>query len=499
MTNAIVVGPLLGFEDGDLYTVCVLLDAAVHPRLTVEGLDESPVLTQLATVGAHRFWRAEFRVMTEATGRRVDYRLTGAAGPLSDRHGRVSWTFYVPGTEERPLIAYASCNGFSSAGLVRDTDRPYRLWEEMKVRHKANPFSLLLMGGDQLYADEIWESRRCPRLREWGEKSLKAQIDQPVTPELNTEIRDFYDWLYTDRWGNEHLSLMLASIPSIMMWDDHDIFDGWGSYPKKRQECRVYGGIFEHAARVFDLFQLRGPSGSRLAANAKHRTLGLRFRDYLILVLDNRSERSLSEVMSRPHWELVKSWLERPIPVGVKDILILAAVPVVFRSYSFVEAIFDVTPWQDRLDDDVHDHWSSPSHAAEMERLAMFLFDLLERRSAGALRITLLSGDVHVGALGQLRHVATGRTILQLTSSGIVHPAPSALQWAGVVATTSDKPRRLAGGSVVAEMLTMSGVPRYLRTRNFLTLQVGTDGFVWANWVCENEKWAPYVAVRSDA
>lgn len=58
-----------------------------------------------------------------------------------------------------------------------------------------------------------------------------------------------------------------------------------------------------------------------------------------------------------------------------------------------------------------------------------------------------------------------------------------------------DDPQSLGDGEVIAEMLTPLGGPDYLRTRNFVTLQTGTDHKVWVNWICENEKWKPCFAV----
>lgn len=40
-----------------------------------------------------------------------------------------------------------------------------------------------------------------------------------------------------------------------MTWDDHDIFDGWGSYPDDLQNCPVFQGCFQAARRFYLLFQ----------------------------------------------------------------------------------------------------------------------------------------------------------------------------------------------------------------------------------------------------
>ena len=41
-----------------------------------------------------------------------------------------------------------------------------------------------------------------------------------------------------------------------MMWDDHDIFDGWGSYSDEEQASPVFQTIFDAARAAFIKFQL---------------------------------------------------------------------------------------------------------------------------------------------------------------------------------------------------------------------------------------------------
>ncbi|MDB6110615.1 MAG: metallophosphatase, partial [Pedosphaera sp.] len=299
MNNQIIVGPILGFEEGGFYTVCVLLEqGSTPPVLEIRGLQQTQPFTKAAKVAEKEFWRAEFQVPVPMLGLQVAYVVQVNGTALQDLHGRVGWSFYVPGSAEQPLIAYASCNGFSSAKLARDTDKPYRLWERMKDLHQTRPFSLLLMGGDQVYADEIWESKKCPTLQRWNGLDAEEQEDAKVSARMASEIAGFYDGLYADRWKDETMSLMFASVPSIMMWDDHDIFDGWGSYPERRHSCDVFQEVFRHASRVYDVFQLRCSSRNRLSPNGCHRTLRLVFRDFHILCLDNRSERTMDQIMS---------------------------------------------------------------------------------------------------------------------------------------------------------------------------------------------------------
>lgn len=53
-----------------------------------------------------------------------------------------------------------------------------------------------------------------------------------------------------------HLMLNLHIVyVQTMTWDDHDIFDGWGSYPDTIQNCPVFQGCFHAAKRFYLLFQ----------------------------------------------------------------------------------------------------------------------------------------------------------------------------------------------------------------------------------------------------
>ena len=56
------------------------------------------------------------------------------------------------------------------------------------------------------------------------------------------EVTHFYFTHYRQHWSSRHLSDALACIPQVMMWDDHDIFDGWGSYPHALLTCSVFQG-----------------------------------------------------------------------------------------------------------------------------------------------------------------------------------------------------------------------------------------------------------------
>lgn len=496
---AILLGPLLGLEGEGRYSVCVLCTPDVTAPEVVD--DRSIVAQGIQPTPSGVFWRADLPIEVGASGSLHRYEVRMGGQPMPDAGGRSGWKFWVPGSGEEPRIAYASCNGFSDGATKGHLEEPYAMWRRLTEDHDRAPFSLLIMGGDQLYADEIWHNKdQAPSLFEWSQRGRKARETAAVMPTLAHELDRFYEHLYIRNWNQDDVSLMLASIPSVMMWDDHDIFDGWGSYPGALQGCPVYQAVFAVARRYFEMFQLRSTLNTTLLdRGGQHYSFGLRFRDYAILGLDNRSNRTESVVMGDQNWVDVKGWLQQSSR-SVRTLLVLSAVPVVYRGFQDVEFAFDVTPWQEELTDDIRDQWRSTYHTTERLKL---INNVLAVEPPGTQRVkrVFLSGDVHVGCVGIIRdrrQAGVERVIHQVVSSGIVHPAPTWSEWLGIKATSLEDPESLDGDALTAEFLTLQGAGRFLRTRNYCSLKEGTDSKLWVTWTCENGR-SPVHPIESSA
>ncbi len=59
--------------------------------------------------------------------------------------------------------------------------------------------------------------------------------------------------------------------------------------------------------------------------------------------------------------------------------------------------MFGFLPGQQELEDDLRDHWTSPPHLQERLRS---VHRLLKFSAETECRVTILSGDVHVAAVG---------------------------------------------------------------------------------------------------
>lgn len=451
----ILIGPILGFEDGDYYTCLVSTteDKPLKWHFGGHEVDFEPI----AKVSSGQVWRAEVhrsKLVPDATGN-VPYSVRLDSQPIANAKKDAQWSFHVLGAGEKPRIAYASCNGFhdpdEAGGRWTDltTFKPLAMWERFADLHRKEPFSLLLMGGDQLYCDGVLrgETPNLHWLQKWHEDYDKPENDKKttVTPDQRASVAEFYDRQYRLSWvGKKSRGFfgamidMMASIPSVMMWDDHDIFDGWGSYPSGIEQRPVFQAVFAEARRHFEIYQVRSlKNRSLLTRDGSSYSLGFRFGNYTILAMDNRTERTPTQIISDANWKnTLVPWLNSRSPGKSDHLILLSAVPVVYRRFDVTSDILKAIPGHQEPEDDLIDHWSHKWHEGERSKLVQHLFRIVEEKAFRTACI--LSGDVHVGALGVLHHKKTGRKIPQIISSAIVNREPSWLQWVGLVAASTD-------------------------------------------------------------
>jgi hypothetical protein len=498
MAMTVVLGPILKFcgcADGK-WTVSALvvwtgdteptLTAAVLPGAATGARPLAAVpqilRTRLHKRALHTVQRWLFEVEQHPTRElQVQYTVDGQI-----------FTFTVPARDSAPTSAYTSCNGFSDYKKMKYIPQD-PVWNRMRDNHAQRPYHLLLMGGDQVYSDAMWTTTA---LHDWAAApNDKKLADKPVTKTLQAEIDDFFFGNYLKVWAYPHVALMLATIPTVMMWDDHDIIDGWGSYPEKFQQSPVFKAIFRIAREYFLLFQQHSASESDVAMRLPLQpgfSKAARFGDYGLLALDLRSERTPDVVMGDQSWQAAYTWLDAQN--DCRHLLVMSSIPVVHPDFSTLEMLLCALPGQQELEDDLKDHWLSRTHQWERLRLIHRLQEWSQRTGG---RVTILSGDVHVGAIGAIesrdkQHEGKPITIHQLTSSGVVHPPPPAMALF-YLEHVGDKVEQLEGG-ITTSMYKFPGTShRYIGARNYLSLEPDRveDGRsrnrLWANWYVENE------------
>lgn len=103
----------------------------------------------------------------------------------------------------------------------------------------------LLMLGDQVYADDP-----TPQTRRW----LASRRDVTVPP--GEEVADFaeYAHLYLESWSDPEMRWLLSTVPTAMIFDDHDVRDDWNTSMAWREwitaqpwwRSRIRGGLVSY-------------------------------------------------------------------------------------------------------------------------------------------------------------------------------------------------------------------------------------------------------------
>ncbi|KAI9175268.1 hypothetical protein H9P43_006629 [Blastocladiella emersonii ATCC 22665] len=393
---------------------------------------DAPVL--LDTFADHRFWRTELAVPMPAGFGGVEIRY--AVPGTRSRSGE--YAFHVPGQDMQWNWAFTSCNGFSS-DVARGVEHEYNgiapLWRDVLRKHDEVKYHAMLGGGDQVYMDAVWG---LPELQQWLDTPAKAdKATAPFTRGMSDAVHGFYFAEYLRHFAKDGFADALASIPSMFVWDDHDIFDGYGSYPGYLQSSPVFRGMFIAAQRFYLLFQhhttlaLARDDGYLGVERGGHTAVRQMGQYNAALLIDTRTERSISALLSRGSWALIEDALRTQLAPTTRHLFVCATVPMVYPRLHAESAISVAgiaanaigklagnAPWfaslkktgafktivnslgEPELLDDLNDHWTSPNHVAE--RNAALAMLLRVARDRANLRVTLVSGDVHCGGAGHI-------------------------------------------------------------------------------------------------
>lgn len=465
----LVMGPVLLFRahTGGMLHLCALsvTEHGDSPgALEVQG-GASYGPRALLRHGQRVVWCTEFSVPAE--GGAVRYRFADG-----------EYTIEPP--PAGPRILFTACNGSEvPEALPEDRAQRLRPWRMIAEEHARRPFHILVQGGDQIYADQVWHEH--PDLVPLEDARDRA-TDMEFTDAMAAAVFGHYFQLYTANGGEPGIRDVLASVPSLMIWDDHDIFDGWGSWPPELQRSAVFQGMYAAARTNYAAFQLGVAADGALPElfldrDGRHYGWATRIGEVGLYAPDLRSERTQQQVMGEVGWRDVDRALERLR--GCRQLFVVSSVPLLNSTLRWLERAHFAVPGHQFFQDDLRDQWQSYQHEREWIRFTDKLLDF--KRETGA-RVAVLSGEIHFAAWGVLDS-AEGR-MHQLTSSGVVHPAPP--QLVSRLLGLGGWRRHRIGERATYRMQPLPGLGRrYLADRNWLVLDPGDDSRYRAQWHTE--------------
>ena len=263
-------------------------------------------------------------------------------------------------------------------------------WRPMGLPSRPS-FALGL--GDQMYVDADPDKTK-PLALFHGPRSneLAFNLDETTT---NLEL------LYRYHFAIPPLDAALRAMPTMMMWDDHEIRDGWGSHGDEKMGH--WPAYFDKARRGFLANEAQRNPGFQVDAPAAD--FSFRYgKQVRALVLDTRSCREIScedsvdrrncgysRALCESSRKRVTEWLQ-VTPESPPTLFILGLSTVL----SMNETRFANLPVPE-LADDVADGWGS--RAMSQER--MWLLEVIEKHfiARPADRLLVVSGDVHESGL----------------------------------------------------------------------------------------------------
>jgi len=465
----LILGPMLRYVDETSATVWVR--TAASARVTVERADRS---WSAATVAVHGSHYALVVLDGLLPGTDDTYAVHVDDVPVWPRSGMPPSRIRTLDPNRLPHFAFGTCRttgphdaeGNKAHGVDALRTLALALRDDAEVRWP----DVLLLLGDQVYADTTPHAE----LEEF--MAARRSLDEP--PGL--EIKDFVEYaeLYRLAWSEEVIRWVLSTVPSAMIFDDHDIRDDWntswswqreirtttwwqerivsglGSYwlyqhlgnlsPAELAQEEVWCKVVEHqasgatdeldlTARV-DALAARSDADPTSYRWSYTRALG----DSTLVVIDSRAAREL-----RPDGRSMLDadelrWVDDVLQGGVRHLFIGTSLPFLLPPGLHDFEAMDEALAQGAYGRTVARAAEKLRRSIDLEHWAAFnegfdeLFELVMQvargeRGPAPQTITFLSGDVHNSYLAEvtdpLRLGAQSR-VLQAVCSPIRNPMP---------------------------------------------------------------------------
>ena len=227
----LILGPLLRYTGTEDATIWVETDAACRVEVVIDGGDACARRT--FAISGHHYALLHCEGLTPGTTSAYEVRLDGErVWPEDDTSFPPSVIRTHSGDREAETrIIFGSCRVAAPHepphSLSKDQDPEGREVDSlMAVAQRMAetdsdtwPHALLLLG-DQVYADEV-----SPSVKEF----IRSRRDPEVPP--GETIADFeeYTQLYRESWGQPTIRWLLSTVPSAMIFDDHDVIDDWNT------------------------------------------------------------------------------------------------------------------------------------------------------------------------------------------------------------------------------------------------------------------------------
>ncbi|MGY2128980.1 alkaline phosphatase D family protein [Blastococcus sp. SYSU DS0617] len=382
----------------------------------------------------------------------------------------------TPGGPGPFRLAFGSCRYASPRTVEESEGIPPDALDLYAQRIAAQPEErwpdALVLLGDQVYADEL--TKHTTSLLHRG-RDRHAAHQSP-----DDQVADFeeYTRLYYESWQDPQVRWLLSTIPSSMIFDDHEMIDDWNTSAAWRATAsqepwwkgRITGGlvsywVYQHLGNLSpqelaanetwqaiqdlsDDAPLRDaePLLREMAELADAEPATIRWSyvrhwgDVRLLMVDSRAGRVLEEqhrrMLDEEEFDWVEAAMRRAVDEGVEHLVVGTSLP-----WLLPHAIHNIERWNETLNVRHHgrwrgrlsekirqaadlEHWSAFGHSFERLGAALTAVARGEHGRAPATAL-VLSGDVHHAYAAELvRPGDLQARVHQLTVSPLHNQAP---------------------------------------------------------------------------
>jgi hypothetical protein len=380
MRDTEIIGPFVRFGYCDVTTdtwngsILILTSSRITtvPSIilrsrTVGGESSTVALacTKLDTIDGMFAWRCDLAIIQDiASDTIVKYAVTldrlNSIASLDHAMATLkTYEFHVAQARQPCHWMFYSCNGRHE--MTDDVAMDKAMigpWTDVLKTHHANPLHICVGTGDQIYADDVFKV--IDEVADWLSRLQRHHrvLNEPVPPQVLAKLDKFYSSRYVSNFMRVRTVLndnfnhvqpavsdAFASIPSVMLWDDHDIFDGYGSYDTNVQQAPMVRAIFQAARRCYLLFQHHTTQSGQAIEQAEaicvdNSASFLKPLDmYTILLgLDARGDRTKDACLSGSMWKAIQERVDRDVLPTFQHMVVIAPVPVVWPSMFVAEA-----------------------------------------------------------------------------------------------------------------------------------------------------------------
>ncbi|RFU36078.1 hypothetical protein B7463_g237, partial [Scytalidium lignicola] len=357
-TNGVYFGPYLRYVNMDmerglwLGTIMIVTETPQPPTIHIhKSVDLSPNPRQLKAnpIFTHRRWvfyRYDVDLqMGDGPGDKWTYAITSHLGCtryefLIAGRFETNWRFIAHSGND--FAMNTNQNERSKLGGISF------MWKDILQKNvECGGFHVQLGLGDQIYGDRLW--KEIPLLKQWLAMSGKENRKSAAwTARHEEDVSHAYFHYYTSHFDQLYLREAFAQIPHILQINDHDIFDGFGSYPDYMQQSNMFKNIGRIGIEMYLLFQHH--TTLEILRNV-HTDVdlftitgsGWHFVKYLgpaVVVVgpDCRSERNQRQVLAGPTYQGIFPKVAL-LPPSVQHCIWMISVPIVYPRLEAVESI----------------------------------------------------------------------------------------------------------------------------------------------------------------